>query len=104
MAVLTSPETYRLAPEDAWKRLKMRAKNKRSLAVLMELAAWRETVAQEIDVPRNRVLRDEALYDIANQSPTSPEKLSTLRSLSQGLFPLSARQGHHQCSQAWARS
>ncbi len=90
MAVLTSPDTYRLAPEDAWKRLKMRVKNKRSLAVLIELAAWRETVAQDMDVPRNRVLRDEALYDIANQAPTSPEKLATLRSLSQG-FSRSAR-------------
>ena len=84
MATLSSPDTYRSAPEDAWRRLKMRVKNKRSLAVLMELAAWREQQAQTQDVPRNRVLRDEALYDIANQAPTTVEKLGTLRSLSQG--------------------
>ena len=84
MATLCAPETYVTRPEDAWKRLKMRVKSKRALAVMMELAAWREEEAQGQNVPRNRVLRDEALYDIANQSPTSVEKLGDLRSLSQG--------------------
>ncbi len=84
MAALCAPETYVTKPEDAWKRLKMRVKSKRALAVMMELAAWREEEAQSQNVPRNRVLRDEALYDIANQSPTSVEKLADLRSLSQG--------------------
>ncbi len=84
MATLASPETYRASPEDAWKRLKMRVKNRRALAVLIELAAWREAMAQAQDVPRNRVLRDEALYDIANQAPTTLDKLGALRSLSQG--------------------
>jgi ribonuclease D len=90
MATLTSPETYRTTPEEAWKRLKMRVKNRRALAVLVELAAWREELAQAQDVPRNRVLRDEALYDIANQAPVSLEKLGSLRSLSQG-FARSSR-------------
>ena len=90
MAALASPGTYITEPKDAWKRLKMRVKNKRALAILMELAAWRETVAQSQDVPRNRVLRDEAMYDIANQAPTSLEKLGALRTLSQG-FSRSAR-------------
>ncbi len=90
MATLTSPDTYRAEPADAWKRLKMRVKNKRSLAVLMELAAWREVTAQSQNVPRSRVLRDEALYDIANQAPASIERLGTLRTLSQG-FARSAR-------------
>ena len=84
MATLCAPETYVTKPEDAWKRLKMRVKSRRALAVLMELAAWREAEAQGQNVPRNRVLRDEALYDIANQAPTSLEKLGALRSLSQG--------------------
>jgi len=66
MADLTHPETYETRPEDAWKRLKMRTKNRKSFGVLIELAAWRERAAQAQNVPRSRVLRDEALYDIAN--------------------------------------
>jgi ribonuclease D len=84
MATLTAPETYDAHPEDAWRRLKMRVKNRRALAILMELAAWRDRVAQAQDVPRGRVLRDEALYDIANQAPTDAKKLGQLRTLSDG--------------------
>ncbi|MEN2495156.1 MAG: Ribonuclease D [Hyphomicrobiaceae bacterium hypho_1] len=84
MTTLTSTTTYQTPPEDAWKRLKMRVKDKRSLAILMELAAWRETLAQTQDLPRNRILRDEALYDIAIQAPTTIEKLGKLRSINQG--------------------
>ncbi len=84
MADLTHPETYETRPEDAWKRLKMRTKNRKSFGVLIELAAWREKAAQAQNVPRNRVLRDEALYDIANQMPTTPEQLGGLRTLSDG--------------------
>jgi ribonuclease D len=65
-------------------------KNRRGLAVLIELAAWRDRTAQNLDVPRNRILRDEALYDIANHAPTEPAQLSQLRSLSDG-FGRSAR-------------
>jgi ribonuclease D len=84
MGVLTDPATYDLHPEQAWKRLKMRIKTPKALAVLMELAAWRERLAQAQDVPRGRILRDEALYDIANQQPTAVDKLSELRTLSDG--------------------
>ena len=56
----------------------------------MELAAWRERLAQAQDVPRGRILRDEALYDIANQAPTTPEQMRELRTLSEG-FSRSAR-------------
>jgi len=84
MAVLTDPATYQLHPEQAWKRLKMRIKTTKSLAVLMELAAWREREAQSQDVPRARVLKDEALYDIANQAPRTPEDLGSLRTLHNG--------------------
>jgi ribonuclease D len=90
MAILTDPKTYESHPEHAWQRLKLRVKNRKALAVLMELAAWRERLAQGQDVPRSRILRDEALYDIANQAPTTPEQLSHLRTLSEG-FSRSAR-------------
>jgi ribonuclease D len=90
MAELTSPETYETRPENAWRRLKLRVKNRKGLAVLIELAAWRERMAQGLDVPRNRVLRDEALYDIANSAPTETAQLSQLRSLSEG-FARSSR-------------
>jgi ribonuclease D len=90
MAELMDPRTYETRPEDAWRRLKLRVKNRKGLAVLMELAAWRERAAQALDVPRNRILRDEALYDIANHAPTEPSQLSQLRTLSEG-FARSAR-------------
>ena len=90
MGVLTDPKTYESHPDEAWQRLKLRVKNRKALAVLMELAAWRERLAQSQDVPRSRILRDEALYDIANQAPTSTEQLSQLRTLSEG-FSRSAR-------------
>jgi len=84
MAVLTNPATYDTSPENAWQRLRLRVKGRKSLAVLMELAAWRERLAQSMDVPRGRVLRDDALYDIANQIPASSEALGQLRTLSDG--------------------
>ncbi len=90
MEELTNPKTYETHPDDAWQRLKLRVKNKKSLAVLMELAAWRERLAQAQDVPRGRILRDEALYDLANQMPSSTEQLGELRTLSEG-FSRSAR-------------
>lgn len=90
MATLTDPHTYEAKPEHAWHRLKLRTRSRRSLGVLIELAAWRERVAQAQDVPRARVLRDEALYDIANQAPTETAQLGELRTLSEG-FARSAR-------------
>ncbi len=90
MSVLTDPATYRLAPEDAWRRLKTRVKNRKAMAALVELAAWREEQAQAQNVPRPRVLRDEALYDIANRMPTETKQLDELRTLSNG-FSRSSR-------------
>jgi ribonuclease D len=90
MATLLDPATYESNPEEAWRRLKLRVKSRKGLAVLIELAAWRERLAQAQDVPRNRILRDEALYDIASHTPTEPAQLSELRTLSQG-FAKSAR-------------
>jgi ribonuclease D len=90
MAVLTTPATYESHPENAWKRLKMRVRNKKSLGVMIQLAEWRETEAQRQNVPRRRVLKDEAIYDIAEQAPTTEEELSGLRSVHQG-FSRSAK-------------
>jgi ribonuclease D len=90
MAELTDPKTYQTSPEDAWRRLKLRVKNRKGLAVLIELAAWRERAAQAQNVPRNRILRDEALFDIASHAPSSTAELSELRTLSEG-FARSAR-------------
>jgi ribonuclease D len=84
MKVLTSPETYRMEPETAWQRLKTRVRKPKELAVLIEVAAWREREAQTRDVPRSRVLKDEVIADIAVQAPTSVEKLANLRSLPRG--------------------
>ncbi len=82
MDILTAPETYRLTPEDAWRRLKPRSLDRRFLAVLQSVAAWREQEAQRRDVPRNRVLRDEQLMDIAAHRPKSAEPLGRTRGLS----------------------
>jgi ribonuclease D len=84
MAVLTNPETYRLEPEDAWRRLKVRTRAPRFLAILREVAAWREREAQSRDVPRNRILRDEALMEIAAHSPTNEKTLERTRGVSSG--------------------
>jgi len=84
MEVLTSPATYQLEPEKAWERLKTRVRKPKELAVLMEVAAWREREAQARDVPRGRVLKDEVIGDIATHAPTTPEKLAHLRSIPKG--------------------
>lgn len=84
MAVLNSPATYEVKPENAWQRLKGRLRKPKELAVLMELAAWREREAQVRDVPRQRVLKDDALMDIVQRAPRSAEALGELRSVPNG--------------------
>ena len=84
MAVLEDPASYETKPEDSWRRLKAKVRGRKGLAVLIELAAWRERAAQSQDVPRSRILRDEQLYDIANQMPTEVGQLAEMRSLSTG--------------------
>jgi len=84
MRVLTSPDTYRMEPEHAWQRLQTRVRKPRELAVLIEVAAWREREAQTRDVPRGRVLKDDVVGDIAVQAPTTIERLGNLRSLPKG--------------------
>jgi len=83
MAVLTAPATYRADPEEAWRRIKGRGgKGKRFFAILVELAAWREREAQRRDIPRNRILRDEAIMEIASHAPRKTESLSHVRGIS----------------------
>ncbi|GMG81306.1 ribonuclease D [Paralimibaculum aggregatum] len=81
MAVLTSPETYRTDPDEVWRRVKARSTSPRFLAVVRSLARWRELTAQARDVPRNRILKDDALVEVASARPTSPEELHKLRLL-----------------------
>lgn len=85
MATLTSVDTYIVKPEDAWKRLKARTKSSKVLAVLQAVAAWREREAQRKDMPRNRVIRDDAIIDIAHQSPRNVEALERVRGLNKSI-------------------
>ncbi len=84
MAVLSDINTYRTHPEDAWLRLKLRVKKPRQLAILQALAAWREREAQSRDVPRGRVLKDDAIYEVALQQPREMEALARLRTIPKG--------------------
>ncbi len=84
MAILTSPETYRADPDNAWRRLAGRLRKPKEIAVLMEVAAWREREAQSRDVPRGRILKDDAVIDLATSAPRSVEALGRLRSIPNG--------------------
>ena len=84
MAVLESRSTYEIDPEDAWKRLKMRVKKPIELCVLQHVAAWREREAKSRNVPRGRVIKDDAIYEIAQQQPKDAEALSRLRTIPRG--------------------
>lgn len=85
MAILSNPKTYDLDPSRAWRRLKSNSSDRRYLAALRGLAEWRETEAQRRDVPRNRVLRDEQLYNIAAQRPGSADALARCRGFREDL-------------------
>ena len=82
LAELTDPKTYRQAPDEAWKRIKLRSRDPRFLAIVQALAAWRERTAQARDLPRNRVIRDDLLLEVAANRPTSPDELARLRRIS----------------------
>jgi ribonuclease D len=84
LGVLTSPATYEAHPEEAWRRVKFRPRNAKQLAVLMSVAAWREREAQARNVPRSRILKDDAIAEIATQIPTDLNQLKGLRSLRKG--------------------
>ncbi len=81
LEILTSPDTYITAPQDAWQRIKTRTNSPKFLAIVRELAAFRETYAQERNVPRSRVYKDDALVELASNKPTNHEELGRARLL-----------------------
>ncbi|MEM9012116.1 MAG: ribonuclease D [Pseudomonadota bacterium] len=81
MAILTDPDTYQVVPEEAWRRLKTRSNSGRFLAIVRALAAFREREAQSRDVPRNRILKDDALLELASLKPRTPQELGRARLL-----------------------
>ena len=85
MAALVNPALYRQHPDDAWRRLKARNVKPAHLGILIELARWREQTAQKKNVPRNRVVKDDVIYEVANRAPASLEQLAGLRSITKGL-------------------
>ena len=93
MAILTDPKTYQLDPETAWQRLRPRTGNRRFLAILKELAAWREAEAQRKNIPRQRLLKDEALLEAAANAPRAVADLGRMRALSKGMIEGSVGQG-----------
>jgi len=79
MAILTDPATYFTEPDEAWRRIKARSHSPKYLAIVQALARWREIAAQTRNVPRSRVLKDDALLEIATARPKTPEELGKLR-------------------------
>lgn len=84
LAALTDPEIYDTEPENAWNRLKFRRTTPEYLACLRAAAAWRERLAQSRDVPRGRILKDDALYEIAEQRPRTAAAFERLRAVPKG--------------------
>jgi ribonuclease D len=84
MAALAEPSTYRPDPETIWERLRPRTNNRRVLGAVRAVAAWREREAQRINIPRQRLVRDESLLEIAATMPDSVEALSRVRGVTRG--------------------
>ncbi len=84
MDILEARETYDMHPDDAWLRLKSRLRKPTELAILKFVAAWREREARSRNVPRSRVLKDDAIFEIAQQQPKDAEALSRLRTIPKG--------------------
>jgi ribonuclease D len=86
MADLVDPGLYRTDPDEAWRRFRLRGRaDRRFLGVLRAVAAWRETAAQQRDLPRGRIMRDEAVLEIASHIPRTIEQLARTRSLGRGV-------------------
>jgi ribonuclease D len=86
MAALVDPAVYRVEPSEVWRRFRLRGRaDRRFLGVLRALAAWREAAAQQRDLPRGRIMRDEALLEIAAHAPKTIEGLARTRSLQKGV-------------------
>ncbi len=85
MKTLLSPTTYEQHPDQAWERFRSKLRKPRDLAVMMDLAAWRESEAQSRDVPRSRILKDDAMIEVATAAPRSAEALADLRAVPRGM-------------------
>lgn len=81
LATLTDPDTYVVEPENAWKRVKTRTHSGKFLALVRELAKFREAYAQEKNIPRSRVMKDDALLEVASTKPASIKDLGRSRLL-----------------------
>ena len=79
--ILKNPETYITRPNEAWKRIKIRSNSSKFLGIVSKLAEFREKYAQQNDIPRNRVFKDDALMEIASLKPKSFDELSRSRLL-----------------------
>lgn len=86
MAELEDPALYDVSPEKAWKRLKMRKPQKEYAAVFASVAAWREQKAQDMNKPRRRIIKDDAIQEIADQKPTQEQGFERLRSIPKGFI------------------
>ncbi|MGI4807365.1 MAG: ribonuclease D [Janthinobacterium lividum] len=84
MGVLAEPSTYRADPEILWERLRPRSNNRRTLGLLRAATAWREREAQRINIPRQRLVKDESLLEIAASAPNTVEALSRIRGVTRG--------------------
>jgi ribonuclease D len=84
MAALAEPATYRADPETQWERLKPRSHNRRFLGLLRAAAAWREREAQRVNIPRQRLVKDETLLEIAATAPATAADLARARGISDG--------------------
>ena len=84
MATLQDPDTYRVDPDRIWERLRPRSNNRRFLGAVRALAAWREREAQRVNIPRQRMLRDDTLLEIAANMPTDPAALGRARGVTKG--------------------
>lgn len=81
IAILKSPDTYIVRPEDAWQKIRHRSHNSKVLTLLRELAAWRERRAQSKNTPRQSIIKDDCLINIAAACPTSKEELEKIRNI-----------------------
>jgi ribonuclease D len=84
MAILAVPSTYRADPEALWERLRPRTSNRRMLGLLRAAVAWREREAPRINIPRQRLIKDESLLEVAATAPTTPEALGRIRGVTRG--------------------
>jgi ribonuclease D len=84
LAALADPKSYQVDPDKAWLRLRPRSSNRRFLAIVRELAAWREREAERLNLPRQRLVKDETLLEIAARAPKTAEELASARGLGRG--------------------